>query len=130
MLNTGVCGALCPEYQIGEVVLPAIVRLWGGNDEIVLMSGGFGKLITVSVPVLSPDEKQMISGDFVDMECFYQAQWAINNAIPFHCMKVVSDSPRTDADSVAHLAHIAVVLPILTKSVENFAKKILKDGSL
>lgn len=128
VLNAGVCGALRAGYRIGDVVLPSGV--WDGETgtRIDLPYGSGGRLVTVGKPILSQKEKQSISGDVVDMECFPQASWAKEKSIPFYCIKVVSDTFDTDAGVSAHLASLGAVLPILTEAVEKSVKNLLENG--
>jgi len=128
MLNTGVCGAVRPGFHTGEVVMPALVRAFRGDDEITLPSGNSGRLVTVKEPVLSPAEKLAIPGEFVDMECFPQAFWAGNEKIPFHCLKVISDTVGTETGISAHVSSLGAVLPVLTESVEKLVKNLVEKG--
>ncbi len=128
MVNAGICGALGPEYQIGDIVEPAVIRLRDEADEVILPGGQGGSLVTVHTPVFSPGEKESIPGDFVDMECFYQAEWAKKNDIPFYCLKIISDVPGTESTFSAHLSSLGKVLPVLTKSVEHFVKNLVGNS--
>ncbi|NOY23332.1 MAG: hypothetical protein GXO70_07465 [Acidobacteria bacterium] len=127
LLNVGVCGALQAGYRIGDAVLPSRVLDGETGTRIDLPFGSEGILVTVGSPVLSKKEKQSISGDIVDMECFPQALWAKEQSIHFYCLKVVSDTFDTVSGVSAHLASLGAALQGLTESVENFVKNLVEN---
>lgn len=128
VLNAGVCGSLNPEYQVGDVVRPSRVEDGESGICIEVPSGSGGKLVTVFRPLLSRQGKRAIPGDIVDMECYPQVLWAREHSIPFHCLKVVSDTMNTDPFLSAHLASLKTVLPILTESVEKVVKNLVGNS--
>ncbi len=128
MLNTGVCGALRAGYRIRDIVSPSRVQDGEAGTWIDLPHGSGGELMTLGRPILSQEEKQSISGDIVDMECFPQALWAREQSIPFYCVKVVSDTFDTDVGVSAHLASLGEVLPVLTEAVEKFVKNLVENS--
>ena len=77
--------------ELGQVcsIDPNLPFRWPGS--IVLQRGG-GRLITLSEPEVRPSEEILaIGGDYVDMECYPQAEVFSGSSVRFHVVKMISD---------------------------------------
>lgn len=96
-VNAGICGALKPEYEEGEMfIINKVINNSTGKayyPDMVLRHGlAEGSLETFTSPVLK-EAVNSISADFVDMEAagFMEAASAFFPSHNIYCLKVVSD---------------------------------------
>jgi adenosylhomocysteine nucleosidase len=110
LVNVGLAGAVTPELGIGDILLADEVAAEGTDvlrtdptctaalaDRLSSHAFSFkpGRLLSVEKAVLNRDKRQYIFQHYqalaVDMEAFALLQICRANAIPFICLKVISD---------------------------------------
>ena len=93
--------------------------------KIRVVNGVRGLLETVDEPVLDSESKQVLEGDFVDMEAYHVASRCLALNLPFYCAKVVGDTLETPPLTAAVMKECRRVMPQLTISVENAVKNLV-----
>jgi adenosylhomocysteine nucleosidase len=110
VLSAGFCGAVREDLQVGDVVLAGEVadvtgKSWPTTWPGELPSGEWrpplhrGKLLTVNRIISSAEEKQALAREHdalvVDMESALFPEPCRRAAVPFGCVRAVSDDART-----------------------------------
>ena len=124
VLNIGVCGAVSGKLSAGDMVSPGRVR-YRRFPEITIPAGGSATLLTVDAPLLDSPDFPDPEADIVDMEAYHVAVLCSRASVPFHCVKVVGDTPGSRPDPGAARRACLQVLPELTKSVEKAVEKLV-----
>lgn len=119
IISTGICGALAPQLQVGEMVIGVSVcregetvihcdQAWANRLFRALKDGpkplgfpvSFGNFVSTVTPVATVGQREAIrastAADAVDQESWVAATAAKAHAIPFVAMRVVLD--RYDFD--------------------------------
>lgn len=107
IVSVGYVGALDPALEVGQIFLARRVRRIGEKVDYQVESPAFpnaegvaqGTLLTIDRVAQTSQEKGMLrqsGADAVDMEAYAVAGEAAKRAIPFYCVRVVSDHANTD----------------------------------
>jgi len=105
MLYAGFAGALDPTLHVGDVLLADAVvdetgrewpATWPTPSSAVPPSLRRGRLLTAAQLVTSPNEKQRLGARHhahaVDMEAAFAADRCARQAVPFGCVRAISDA--------------------------------------
>lgn len=108
ILYAGFAGALDPALHVGDVLLADAVvdetgrewpATWPASFSAAPPSLRRGRLLTAAQLVTSPTEKQRLGANHhahaVDMEAAYAADRCAQIAVPFGCMRAISDAANT-----------------------------------
>lgn len=104
LMSVGLCGGLDPDLPIGRVVIPAAVRVGGGNEVFASHPlAGFGPrngtVLGVARPMTSVAQKAAAFEDTsavaVDMESHAVARVAAEAHLPFIVLRVIVDDAHT-----------------------------------
>ena len=101
--STGFCGALDPKLRVGEVVVGACVAGGARRYSALPLSGGgpyrTGTVISIDHVAQLSKEKQALhaqGGSVVEMEAAAVAERAEAHALPFYCVRAVTDLADED----------------------------------
>jgi adenosylhomocysteine nucleosidase len=124
VVSAGFCGALAPHLSAGDVVLATEVvdaagRCWpcSGPVDVPGVRAERGRLVTARSLVCSPDEKRRLGRESgavaVDMEAATAAALCHDRAVPFACLRAVSDDCDTPlADALVRMLTGGRVAPL------------------
>ena len=102
IISIGTCGALSDDLQIGDLCTASTIQNESGQKVDIPPLQGLvaNRLITVSKPVLHPENRSRLqpNADICEMEAF--SVWKAARGIPMHTLKVVSDHAGRDPDPV------------------------------
>jgi adenosylhomocysteine nucleosidase len=93
-ISAGLAGALIPEFQVGEIFMPAVIVDDVDNGRITAAAGS-GTLVTASRVADSASKRSMATRHIaraVDMEAYAVADVARVYGIPFVAVKAISDT--------------------------------------
>jgi nucleoside phosphorylase len=107
VVSVGYVGALDPALEVGQIFLVRRVKRIGEKVDYQGELPAFahaegvaqGTLLTIDRVAQTRQEKLMLrqsGADAVDMEAYAVADEAAKRAIPFYCVRVVSDHANTD----------------------------------
>jgi adenosylhomocysteine nucleosidase len=104
VISTGFCGGLDPQLELGSIVDATSVvdgatgRQWAVRAVSTGLPCSRGPVLSVDRVAVTAAEKQSLahsSGAIaVEMEAAAVSSWADTNSVPFHCVRVVSDTAR------------------------------------
>ncbi len=124
VVNLGTAGGLQPDARIGRWVTPANLENEQGQslpvDTRLPFPWSFpqdrsvgGTLLTVEEAKPGTPKTAWSGRDYVDMECFAQAQVFAGSDIAFHVLKWISDVPGEEAE-----CDFSTSLPVLRDAVQ------------
>jgi hopanoid-associated phosphorylase len=142
ILSIGICGALCPDLKVGDVVIASEIVT---PDAVYATNSSWTRQLAARIPhavVASMTGVNAVSGDrankanlraatearTVDMESHVAARVALAHGLPFAALRVVSDDAHR---SLPHAAQIAmhpsggVDVPAVLRSVLRAPLQIL-----
>jgi adenosylhomocysteine nucleosidase len=142
ILSVGICGALCPELHVGDVVIaPEIIsgdrvypanELWTRELAARLPNAIVAPIAGIDLVSADSEGKALLrtstKASAVDMESHVAARIAAARGLPFAALRVVSDGARRN---LPHAAQIAlnpsgyVDLPAVLRSVLRAPLQIL-----
>jgi nucleoside phosphorylase len=107
IVSVGYVGALDPALEAGQIFLARCVKRMGEKVDYQGELPAFptaegvaqGTLLTIDRVAQTSQEKRMLrqsGADAVDMEAYAVAGEAAKRALPFYCVRVVSDHAHTD----------------------------------
>ena len=107
IVSVGYVGALDPTLEVGQIFLARRVKRMGEKVDYQGELPAFptaegvaqGTLLTIDRVAQTSQEKRMLrqsGADAVDMEAYAVAGEAAKRALPFYCVRVVSDHAHTD----------------------------------
>jgi adenosylhomocysteine nucleosidase len=94
LVSIGFCGALDPALRYGQIFFASEVRY---ENRIFPAGGTDGPLLSLDRVVTTAAEKRMLNRSgarAVEMEAGEVAQFAQARKIPFHCIRVVTDTAQ------------------------------------
>jgi nucleoside phosphorylase len=114
----GFAGGLRPDLGVGDLVWASEVVGADGRRYRSNEPRGNGVLISSDRPVCTPAEKRAVDGDAVDMESAAFAEWCEERAIPWSCVRVISDDANTTLPAeLFEIAENGVSIGRLTRAI-------------
>ena len=102
LVSTGFCGALRPEFSVGDIVVADCVLDAASGQRYPAAhppsrpGGKSGLIVSMNRVVVTSAEKQLLRASTgacaVEMEAGEVARWADQLSVPFYCVRVVSDT--------------------------------------
>jgi adenosylhomocysteine nucleosidase len=94
IISTGFCGALDPALRVGDIVVRNDSRVQSGMPFVR------GQILSTDRVAVSAEEKRGLRARTgalaLEMEAAAAARKAVEWAVPFHCIRVVSDTAEAD----------------------------------
>lgn len=117
VLNTGYCGALDPELRAGEVVAADLIidgdtgERFGASVPDGASELRRGAIVTgdrvISTASMKAELRRTTGARFADMEASAVAKASQARSLPFHCIRVVSDTAEEGFDTDLNAARDA-----------------------